>query len=138
MNLKKPNILVVEDNRVNALVVQNFLKKLGLDSEWVVDGLKALIRIQNNPNIDLIFMDLSMPLMDGFEATLKIREFEQAQQLPKTLIIALTAHASRCEIERCFEVGMQAHLSKPILIEVIAHTLEVVCGYSVAKNGFLH
>jgi PAS domain S-box-containing protein len=105
-------ILLAEDNRVNQIVTTEILAKHGYGCDIVCDGKKA-VESALTGNYDLVLMDCSMPLMDGFEATRKIRaaQANSAQHIP---IIALTANAINGDRERCFEAGMDEYLSKPI------------------------
>ncbi len=78
----------------------------------VFDGHEAFEEIQRG-SYDVILMDLQMPRCDGLEATSTIRKWETRNDKTKTPIIALTAHASKEEVQRCLDCGMDAHLSKP-------------------------
>jgi CheY-like chemotaxis protein len=111
-------ILVVEDNAVNRLVAKRILKRLGYDSSTVNNGQEALDYVRENP-CDLIFMDLQMPVMDGFTATKIIRE--ENGSIPS--IIALTASAVDGDRERCMAAGMDDYISKPINIEAVSGIL---------------
>jgi signal transduction histidine kinase/DNA-binding NarL/FixJ family response regulator len=103
-------ILVVEDNGINQEVAYALLTKLGHDVVLAASGSEALDRIRDG-RFDLVLMDLNMPMMDGFETTLAIRELPgEAGTVP---IIATTADASLEARERCREVGMNGFLSKP-------------------------
>jgi len=101
-------VLVAEDNEVNQIVVTKLLEKMGFKVEIASDGLQALHKVKNN-SFDIVFMDLQMPNMDGFEATAKIREFDTT-----TPIIALSAAVMEKDKEHTSEAGMDGHLSKPI------------------------
>lgn len=105
------HVLVAEDNPVNQLVAKKMLKAIGCDVKIVKNGCEA-VSAANERNYDLIFMDIQMPEMNGFEATRSIREINGP--CAKTPIVALTAHAMRHEIDACFESGMNHYLSKPI------------------------
>jgi PAS domain S-box-containing protein len=111
-------ILVVEDNAVNRLVAKRILKRLGYDSATVNNGQEALDFVRAHP-CDLIFMDLQMPVMDGFTATKIIRE--EHGSIPS--IIALTASAVDGDRERCMAAGMDDYISKPINIEAVSGIL---------------
>ncbi|PCJ45502.1 MAG: hypothetical protein COA99_04780 [Moraxellaceae bacterium] len=100
--------LIVEDNKVNAKVLQSLLAKLGVSSDIAEDGVVAL-NVTGNNNYDLIFMDLQMPTMDGFSATESIR-----LKGIKTPIIAITANTDYRSRKRCAEIGMDDFLAKPI------------------------
>jgi PAS domain S-box-containing protein len=112
-------ILIVEDNSVNRIVAQRILKKIGHESAWVENGQEALEYVRQHP-VELIFMDLQMPVMDGFEATAAIRE----EFGRKHHIVALTASAIEGDRERCLKGGMDDYISKPIHIENVRTILE--------------
>jgi len=115
------NILIVEDNRVNQLVAAKLLKRHGLTVTIVNNGQEALDKLSAKNQFDLIFMDIQMPVLDGIETTKKIRGQEQFKNLP---IIALTAHAIREEVQNFLAVGMNAHLSKPLIPDVLLKVLK--------------
>ncbi|MEM7429645.1 MAG: response regulator [Pseudomonadota bacterium] len=105
-------ILVAEDNDVNQMVIEFTLEGAGLAHTIVANGRLAVQQFQSiRP--DLILMDISMPEMNGYEATQAIRELEQAMG-GHTPIIALTAHALNGDSDKCFEAGMDDYMSKPI------------------------
>ncbi|MFA7553433.1 MAG: response regulator [Spongiibacteraceae bacterium] len=112
------NVLVAEDNPVNAKVIQAMLSKLGHKLQLTNNGEETLEYYQQQyDNIDLILMDCEMPIMNGFLASEKIRLFEKKQQLSPKLIIALTAHAlPECQ-QRCYAAGMDGFLTKPLSID---------------------
>jgi signal transduction histidine kinase/CheY-like chemotaxis protein len=122
-------ILVAEDNDVNKMVLKGILRKLGYYGIFVDDGLAALEQYQHSqPDIDVILMDCDMPVMDGFAAAQKIREYESQQSLKPVPIIAVTAHALREEKQRCFDVGMDLHLSKPLKVSSLRDGIASVTG----------
>ena len=113
INLKstRSRILVVEDNLVNQKVAMGMLKKMGFTIELANNGREALQAIQNT-HYDLVFMDMLMPEMDGYEATKKIRALGgKYRHLP---IIAMTANAMDGDRARCLEAGMDEYISKPL------------------------
>ncbi|KDM93387.1 PAS domain S-box protein [Photobacterium galatheae] len=104
-------ILVTEDNAANRLVIDHMLKSAGIEADMAISGEQAIRAVQNH-HYDLILMDISMPGMDGMEATQHIRALSpENQSLP---IIALTAHALTGDRERFLAAGMTDYLSKPI------------------------
>ncbi|MFA9454528.1 MAG: response regulator, partial [Candidatus Aminicenantaceae bacterium] len=105
-------VLVADDNIVNRKVVHYMLEKKGHQVISVQDGKEALNALDSNI-VDLILMDVQMPVMNGIEATQAIREKEQGGSV-HTPIIALTAHAMKGDRERCLEAGMDDYLPKPI------------------------
>jgi len=121
----EPCILVAEDNPVNQLVVQGFLKKRGYNVRLVTNGLAALNEYQRDPSAThLILMDCEMPEMDGFEATRQIRRLERAHNLPAVPIIALTAHILDEHRQHGAESGMNDFLGKPLDSSKLYSTLE--------------
>lgn len=120
-----PCILVAEDNPVNQLVVQGFLKKRGYNVRLVTNGLAAVNEYQRDPSAtQLILMDCEMPEMDGFEATRQIRRLERQQQLPAVPIIALTAHILDEHRQHGAESGMNDFIGKPLDGAKLYSTLE--------------
>ncbi len=115
-------ILVAEDNPVNRLVLCKQLKKLGYDAEIVMTGLEAVDAIARK-TYDVVLMDCEMPVMDGYEATRRIRQ----ASLVRVPIIAVTAHAMSGDRERCLTAGMDDFLSKPIDMRLLAEILAKWC-----------
>ncbi|MEE1551468.1 MAG: response regulator, partial [Nitrospinaceae bacterium] len=114
-------VLLAEDNPVNQLLARRILEKLACQVVIAKDGKEA-VAAHEHESLDLILMDGQMPNMDGFEATVIIRDREKATgaHIP---IIALTAHAMEGDRERFLEAGMDAYLAKPFtpgqLVDVI-------------------
>ena len=112
--MKDVKILVVDDNKVNQLVAQKMLKKLGFSADLADNGLKAVEAIKANA-YDLVFMDVQMPEMDGITATMEIRNQEKIKGAAKKLpIVAMTANVLGKDKENCLKAGMDDFLSKPI------------------------
>ncbi|WP_137971680.1 hybrid sensor histidine kinase/response regulator [Pseudomonas sp. F(2018)] len=110
-----PCILVAEDNRVNQMVVQGFLRKRGYSVRMVADGQSAVDEYRRDPNaIQLILMDCEMPELDGFEATRQIRRLEASRHLSAVPIVALTAHILDEHRDRGMAAGMNEFLGKPL------------------------
>lgn len=105
-------ILLVEDNQINQIVELRILAKLGFAADVVSNGKQAIKVVQDN-SYDLIIMDCQMPEIDGYTATLKIRESENGKRVP---IIAMTADVSQEAQKKCLESGMSDYISKPINI----------------------
>jgi len=121
--IKGTHILVVEDNEINQEVITGILEGSGIITALVNNGQEALEHLSNckaEDLYDLILMDLQMPLMDGYEATIKLRENRRFDTIP---IIAMTAHTISKDKQQCLEVGMQDHISKPIELEKMFATL---------------
>lgn len=116
-------ILVVEDNIVNQKVVKLHLEKEGYIIDIAENGLQALNKIKNGNSYDIILMDCMMPEMDGFTATIKIREYENEYHKKRTPIIALTASVIEKDIQKCLDSGMDKYLSKPLKREILYSTI---------------
>jgi len=116
------HVLLVEDDGVNQLVVENMLAKLGCSVQVVSDG-EAACEAAEHTRHDLILMDLHMPVMDGYEATRRIREGEKLRGL-YTPIVALTADALAGDRQRCIDAGMDDFVTKPISTTMLAAVLE--------------
>lgn len=119
----KPTILLVEDNNVNQRVAVLMLNRLNYTCDIASDGEEAFEMYKRN-RYDLVFMDIQMPCMDGWESTKAIRDFEKTSGLQKrTHIFALTA-SEACEIEaKCDEVEMDGFIEKPIRSETLSKVL---------------
>ncbi|MCP4041810.1 MAG: response regulator, partial [Gammaproteobacteria bacterium] len=112
-------ILLVEDNNTNQLVVREMLEGVGLTIDIANDGEEAAA-MSLDGSYDLIFMDIQMPKMDGFQATETIRQDRRKQHLP---IIAMTAHAMADDREKSLASGMNDHVTKPIDPNALYQTL---------------
>ncbi|MGF1910785.1 ATP-binding protein [Vibrio kasasachensis] len=117
-------ILIVEDNSVNQQVVSLFLKKASYEYDIANNGLEALNKIKQGHRYQILLMDCMMPEMDGFTATLEIRNHEKQNNLPSTPIVALTASVLDQDIKRCIEVGMDDYLAKPLRKDKLYSILE--------------
>jgi CheY-like chemotaxis protein len=104
-------ILVVEDNRINQKVLSHQLINLGYAIEVAENGLEAVEKIKLQ-RYDLVFMDVQMPVMDGFQATQQIRGLDEASA--SVPIVAVTANAFQSERDKCFSIGMDDYLTKPV------------------------
>ncbi len=110
------NLLLVEDNQVNQIYCQALLEQMGHRVQLASDGEEA-VRMAENSNFDMILMDCHMPVLDGFEATARIRELESRHYQSRRLIVALTASAMPQDQLRCKECGMDDVLTKPFTRE---------------------
>ncbi len=113
-------VLVVEDDRINRRLILAYLERMGVQAEAVGDGTAGLARA-NEGAFDLILMDLSMPVLDGFAATEAIRS--GAGPCRNVPILALTANAKPEDVERCLSSGMNGHIAKPVDPARLAQTL---------------
>jgi len=123
MDSGKKRILLAEDNAINQKVAVLMLKKYDQSIDIADNGRIAVEKFQTH-EYDLVLMDLHMPELDGFEATLKIREIEQAENRHKKVkIYAMTASSITDESERCYAVGMDGYISKPFKAEEVINVL---------------
>jgi signal transduction histidine kinase/ligand-binding sensor domain-containing protein/DNA-binding response OmpR family regulator len=113
------NILITEDNHVNQRLAERVLTKLGYKPDKAFNGQEALDALTKK-HFDIILMDVQMPVMDGMEATQKIRQQGGAQPV----IIAMTANAMQGDREKCMDAGMNDYISKPIKLEDLVNLLE--------------
>jgi CheY-like chemotaxis protein len=122
-NANTLRVLLVEDNEVNQLLAQSLLAQEGHEVETVGDGAQAVQKVSAAEDpYDLILMDMQMPVMDGLEATRRIRAHER-QTHQHVRIIAMTANALPEDRERCLAAGMDDYLSKPVRIEKLRAVL---------------
>ncbi|MFT5809021.1 MAG: signal transduction histidine kinase/CheY-like chemotaxis protein [Moritella dasanensis] len=112
-------ILLVEDNLINQKVASININQLGLDVIVAKNGQEAIdMYAESHQHINLVLMDCMMPVMDGFDATIGIREYEDTYALPRMPIVALTASILEDDIQRCFDSGMDDYLPKPFKKEI--------------------
>ncbi|WP_334059519.1 ATP-binding protein [Alteromonas sp. S005] len=113
-------VLLAEDNAINAVVAQALLEQLNCDVEHVDNGLKAAARVEEG-GIDVVFMDVHMPVMDGIEATKRIRKLEG--DLSQTPVIGLTAEAFKERHVSFKQAGMDDIVTKPVTVEALQESL---------------
>jgi PAS domain S-box-containing protein len=114
-------VLLVEDNPVNQFVAASALRRFGYQADMAVSGAKAVDFVSKGPNYDIVFMDIQMPKMDGYQCTKEIRKLEGDYHTP---IVAMTAHALPGDRERCLAAGMDDYLTKPIDLEELCAMVE--------------
>ena len=122
--LRGVRILLAEDNEINQQIAVELLEGVGATVEVANNGLQAVRKMLEQPEpptVDVVLMDLQMPEMDGYQATRKIRSDPRFASFP---IIAMTAHATIEERQKCLEAGMNGHVSKPIDPSALFETLE--------------
>jgi signal transduction histidine kinase/CheY-like chemotaxis protein len=120
----RTHVLMAEDNAVNALVAEATLANLGILVTRVENGVQALAELTRLPRrYDLVLMDCQMPVLDGIEATRRLRTWERSQGVPPLPVIALTANAMATDRARCLEAGMDDHLAKPFRQEELQKAL---------------
>lgn len=118
-------ILLVEDNEINMEILEAMLEMTGVQTEKATDGQEAVKMVHDHPDgyYDLIFMDIQMPVMDGYEATRQIRRMDKscASSLP---IFAVSANALASDIQNSMEAGMNGHIAKPVDFDLIEKVLK--------------
>ncbi len=115
-------ILLAEDNITNQQVALGILRKLGMRAEAVADGAEAVKALQSI-DYDLVFMDVQMPVMNGYEATRAIRDPLSGVTNQRVPIIAMTAHAMEGDREKCLNAGMNDYIPKPVSAQILADVL---------------
>ncbi|MEW6494347.1 MAG: response regulator [Cyanobacteriota bacterium] len=105
-----PRILLIEDNEMNSDMLSRRLQRKGHQVIIAVDGAQG-VELAQSQNPDLILMDMSLPVMDGWQATQKLKSTSETHSIP---IIALTAHAMAGDREKCLEVGCDDYDTKPV------------------------
>lgn len=125
VSVEGKKLLLVEDNKINQLVAGKLLEKFGYAYDIAENGIEAVDKASSN-HYDAILMDCQMPVLDGFEATKRIRQSEQAQSA-HTPIIGLTANALEGDREKCLACGMDDFTTKPIKLEELASKLNYWC-----------
>jgi CheY-like chemotaxis protein len=105
-----PKILLIEDNEMNRDMLSRRLQRKGHEVLIAVDGIQG-VELAQSQNPDLILMDMSLPVLDGWEATQQLKGLPETSSIP---IIALTAHAMAGDREKCLEVGCDDYDTKPV------------------------
>ena len=120
-------VLIVEDNEINEEILKELLKLVGAETESARNGQEAVAMFQNSADgeYDFILMDIQMPILNGYEATARIRQMDRtdAKQVP---IVALTANAFSEDRNRALRAGMNAHVAKPIDMDALGEVLEQI------------
>jgi len=128
------NVLLVEDNDINRLYAGSILKMWGCKVRFAENGAAAVESVKTFP-LDLVLMDIQMPVMDGFEATKVIRALDDPKS--KLPIIALTANATRKDVEQCLAAGMNDCISKPFTPEDLFKAIKRQVGVKKTKGAEL-
>jgi len=115
-----PKLLLVEDNEMNRDMLSRRLKKRGHDVVIAVDGQEGLDLVKSD-RPDLILMDMSLPVIDGWEATRRIKADPETSDIP---VVALTAHAMAADREKALEAGCDAYETKPVELPSLLDTIE--------------
>ena len=125
MDLSGRRILLAEDQEINAEIAMDFLSMTGVDVDWAHDGEQAVKMFSDAPDgyYSMIFMDVRMPNMNGYQATEAIRGMDRAcaKQIP---IVAMTANAFSEDVVNCKKAGMNEHITKPIDVDILARVLD--------------
>ena len=119
--------LVAEDNTINQKLIKRTLEDLGLEVDLADNGLEAFEK-RRGGDYDIIFMDISMPVMDGVEATHEILDYEEDENVPHVPIVALTANALKGDRERFLAEGLDEYTTKPLIREEIVSILKKFLG----------
>ena len=123
--VKMKKLLLVEDNPDNRLLIKAYLKNSNFTVIEAENGQIAVDLVQQG-KFDCILMDVQMPVMDGHKATRTIRAWEKQTGKTQTPIIALTAHATKEEVDKCLAAGCDSHLSKPVKKAILLDALEKI------------
>lgn len=121
--VRKLRVLAAEDNKTNRLVFERMLADFEIDLQVLEDGTE-LVRAFEKERPDLVFTDISMPLMDGKEAARRIRQIEERNEWPRTPIVAMTAHAMDDDAKAILASGIDHYLTKPLRKTALAEHLE--------------
>ena len=116
----KGHVLLVEDNAINQMVAGKVIKNFGLTYDLAEDGAQALIKIKNSPDYDLVFMDVQMPVMDGYEASKNLRD----AGLNQLIICGLSANAMKSDSDKAMASGMNDYITKPLQKKDIQRILD--------------
>jgi len=119
----KGHVLLVEDNPVNQIIAKKMLEKIGISYEVVVNGEEAVTRLKQPHEFDAVLMDCQMPVMDGYEASQAIREFEKVNSSKRMPVIAMTANAMEGDKDKCIQAGMDDYVAKPVKQDALKQVL---------------
>lgn len=118
------SFLIVDDNPVNVKILAAYMKKLGRPYDTAMDGQEAVDRFKENPTkYSCILMDISMPRLDGIEATRQIRAYEEEEQGQRVTVFALTGLASASAQQEAYEGGVDLFLTKPAKLKELSNIL---------------
>ncbi|MEM1201815.1 MAG: response regulator [Acidobacteriota bacterium] len=117
-----PNIVLVEDNEMNADMLSRRLRRRGFEISLATDGAEGLAKVQDE-RPDLVLLDLSLPVMDGWEVTRRLKADPQVRHIP---VIALTAHAMAEDRRRALEAGCDDYDTKPVELRRLLRKIEAL------------
>jgi CheY-like chemotaxis protein len=116
------NVLIVDDDIKNIFVLDSALNEYNVNVEIAYNGKEAIEKLRENESIDIVLMDIMMPVMDGYEAIETIRADEKLKNIP---IIAVTAKAMKEDKEKCMKIGADDFMSKPIDVDALMKLIKV-------------
>ncbi len=119
-----PKILIVEDNEMNRDMLSRRLERKGYDIVMAVNGQEG-VEMAETERPDLILMDMGLPVLNGWDATRRVREIEETRTIP---VIALTAHAMVGDREKAIEAGCDDHDTKPVDLPRLLGKIEALLG----------
>ncbi|EAS07821.2 response regulator receiver domain protein (macronuclear) [Tetrahymena thermophila SB210] len=124
---KKTNLLIVDDTIFNIMALKTILKNVNnLVFDEAYNGQQAIEKVLQKKNYDLIFMDINMPVLDGFEATQSITRLIEQKKIPYTTIIIVSAFNDESDRQRSFQSGAKAHIDKPVTLDNIYKAIKTV------------
>jgi CheY-like chemotaxis protein len=128
--LSHRSILIVDDDVRNTFALVSYLESLDMNIHTAEHGMAALDMLQKNDQIEMVLMDIMMPVMDGYEAMRKMKENRITADIP---VIAVTARAMKGDREKCLEAGASDYISKPVNLAALLEKMERLI--SVSKNN---
>ena len=131
IDLSNINALVVEDNDINQIVIEAMLNEFNITSINMANNGQEAVEQCELGVFDIIFMDMQMPVLDGPQATLKIREISAFKHTP---IIALTANVLSADKQRCFDAGMDDYIAKPLEYDALRSILLKWCRTNIERT----
>lgn len=132
--LRPLSILIAEDEEDNRALLRHYLRKQPLEIQFADNGQQAVNAVTDGKNLDLILMDMDMPVMDGHAAIRKIREWEAASSQCAAPIVALSARAIAEEVRACLDEGCVAHIAKPVSQTTLIETIECYSRESLHRD----
>jgi PAS domain S-box-containing protein len=129
VQIKKLKILIVEDDEISYSLLSRVVQKISKEVLHAITGLQAVEACRNNPDLDLVLMDIRMPMMNGLEATQQIRQFNK-----DVIIIAQTAYGFSCDSEKAIEAGCNDYISKPIDKTLLFELINKHCNKQKMNN----
>ena len=123
-------MLLAEDNRINQNVISNLLKDTGIQLLIANNGEEAVNTLYEHPDVRMVFMDISMPVMNGYEAAQAIRKDFRFKNIP---IVALTANIQPADVQRSYDSGMQEHMGKPFNVSAFFDAIKKYMGTDVRR-----